>query len=538
MISNKISVLRKYPPARCKLLSYSLFNLFAARGTLFLIVVISSMIVQHVAEQLNNVNKKPNKFSNSFSRFYSTRTASSKERFIPEYGLNLNKNQLVIKTEHGPVLGKRVKTLIKNSSNRIEEHQVDAFLGLPYGKAPIDHLRFGKPLPLDKPFGPGFVFNATIPPDSCIQLNDTFFGEFRGSTMWNANTPLSEDCLTLSIWAPAKRLNKPNKLLPVLVWIYGGAFYSGSIALDLYDGAILAAQGDLVVVSINYRVASFGFLFLDRPDAPGNVGVLDQLLAVRWIKKNIRSFGGDPDSITLFGESAGAATISYLILSPIVEKGLFHRAILQSGAATSPWALMTHETGIYRSLRLAENLGCLKPRLKYELNKKKELVEVHDLRRYGDFDFRNDPNIVKCLQDVDALELISNEPNDTSVIEFPFVPIVDGYILPEDPSILLQKADLQPFPVLLGSVTNEANYFLVYQITELLKLNETINVSQKKLENVIRKHFDEDPLIKDAIVQKYTNWKNPEDIETNLETIDHVFGDVKFSCPMNAFARR
>lgn len=525
-------------PAACR--KVFLNNLFTGRCIVFLIFVISSLTVQHVAEQIapnssfSNYKKKSNLLPSPLDQHYSTRTASDKNRLIPEnHFSDIKRNPLIVQTTNGLVLGKRTKALIKPSSNRAEEHDVDAFLGLPYGRAPINELRFQRPLPLEKPWSG--IFNATTPADSCIQLNDTFFGQFRGSNMWNANSPLSEDCLTVNLWVPS---NRPNRLLPVLVWIYGGAYYSGSISLDLYDGAILAAKGDVVLISINYRVASFGFLYLDREDAPGNVGFIDQILAVRWIKKNVRAFGGDPDSITLFGESAGAATISFMITSPQVEEGLFHRAILQSGAVTSPWTLASHDVAIYRSLRLAENLGCIKASLKYELNEQKQLVEVQDMRRYKDYDYRTDPKLVKCMQAVDALQLINSEPNNTRVIEFPFVPVVDGRLIPEDPFTMLQKHNFKHIPVLLGGNTNEAVYFLVYQLTELLKLNETMHVSRKKLEEVIRKHFEEDDLVLDAIVFKYLNWQDPEDVEKNLQIVDNVFGDPKFFCPMNEFARR
>lgn len=326
-----------------------------------------------------------------------------------------------------------------------------------------------------------------------------------------------------------------------MVWVYGGAFYSGSIAIDIYDALIFAARGDVVIVSINYRVASLGFFFLDRKDTPGNVALLDQILALEWIKKNIKSFGGDPDSITLFGESAGAASIAFLIISPNTPKNLFHRAILQSGAATSPWSISKHEVTIYRSLRIAENVGCIKQTVnlfKTELDKQNRHVEVQDLRRYKNYDYKNDPDLVKCLQRKDPLELLRNEPNNTSAIEFPFVPIVDGDLLPEDPSILLKKRDFKPIPVLVGSVTNEAIYFLVYHLYEYLKINQTNYITHEILEKIIRENIDEDDLILDAIVQKYTNWKNPNDLEKNQEIIDNLFGDVKFTCSMNVLSER
>ena len=187
MIFNQKTACRLNRPACFKLILFnsSSNNLFTIRKIFLLIFIISStLIVQHVAEQ--SFSKRSSMFLNSFNQ--SPKATDHKDRLIPENNLNnLRKNPLVIQTLNGPVLGKRVKTLLKPSTNRVEEHDVDAFLGLPYGKAPINELRFQRPMPLDKSWN-GYVFNATSQPDSCIQIFDTFFGEFRGSTMWNANT--------------------------------------------------------------------------------------------------------------------------------------------------------------------------------------------------------------------------------------------------------------------------------------------------------------------------------------------------------------
>lgn len=111
------------------------------------------------------------------------------------------------------------------------------------------------------------------------------------------------------------------------------------------------------VVSMQYRVASLGFLFLGTPDAPGNAGLFDQLLALRWVRDNVRAFGGDPDRVTLFGESAGAVSVSMHLLSPL-SKDLFARAILESGSPTAPWALRSRQEALNRSLLLAKTVGC------------------------------------------------------------------------------------------------------------------------------------------------------------------------------------
>lgn len=127
------------------------------------------------------------------------------------------------------------------------------------------------------------------------------FPNFSGSQMWNANTELSEDCLYLNVVVPRPRPKKAT----VMVWIYGGGFYSGTSTLDVYDLQTLAAEENVIMVSMQYRVASLGFLYSGKDDAPGSVGLLDQTLALKWIQRNIHKFGGDPNKVCLFGESAG-----------------------------------------------------------------------------------------------------------------------------------------------------------------------------------------------------------------------------------------
>jgi para-nitrobenzyl esterase len=149
---------------------------------------------------------------------------------------------------------------------------------------------------------------------------------------WMA-TKISEDCLTLNVWTPAHRA--PGPRLPVMVWIYGGAFIGGSSGTAFYDGAHFAER-NVVLVSFNYRLGRFGFFAhpaLTRTDPHGllgNYGLMDQIAALKWVKANIAAFGGDPDNVTVFGESAGAISVNYLLTSPLA-KGLFAKAIAQSG---------------------------------------------------------------------------------------------------------------------------------------------------------------------------------------------------------------
>ena len=209
---------------------------------------------------------------------------------------------LVIHTNTGKVKGKTVTTPIGG--------EVDAWYSIPYAKPPVGELRFRHPRPIDRW---NEVKDTTGLPNSCWQTVDDFFGNFEGATMWNANTPMSEDCLYLSVIVPKPRA----KNVPVVVWVYGGGFYSGTSTLDVYDYRILAENQDVIVVAPHYRVANLGFMYLGTGDVPGNSGLFDQLLAFQWIHDNIAFFGGNPNNITLMGESAGAAAISMHLLSPL-----------------------------------------------------------------------------------------------------------------------------------------------------------------------------------------------------------------------------
>ncbi|KAI1278412.1 Acetylcholinesterase [Halotydeus destructor] len=384
--------------------------------------------------------------------------------------------------------------------------QVDAFLGIPFAEPPVGKYRFRHPRPIDKWSG---VFNASSRPSSCFQTVDTFFGEFAGTDVWNANTPMSENCLTLNIWVPRPR----PKAAAVMVWIYGGGFYSGTITLDLYDGRILAAEENIILVAINYRVASLGFLFLNHPDAPGNAGMYDQLMALQWIKDNIESFGGNSDNITLFGESAGAVSVAFHLLSPL-SRSLFSQAILQSGGPTCPWGILDHKEAITRTLHLAEAVGC-----------------PHSPK---------DPlSVIDCLRKVDPMSLVTNETANLGVVEFPFTPIIDGAFLDESPEISMQTKNFKKTKLLLGSDSEEGNYFIVYHLTELFRKTEDVYVSRQDFVNTVR---DLNPYVskvgQDAIIFQYTDWVDPEDSSRNRDAVDKMVGDYHFTCHVNELADR
>jgi len=203
---------------------------------------------------------------------------------------------------------------------------VQTFLGIPYAAPPVGDLRWKPPMAPENwsAVRPASEFGAR-----CMQ------GAIFGDMVFRDAGP-SEDCLTLNVWTPAK---DPGEKLPVMVWIYGGGYRAGGTSEPRQDGQFLAKRG-VVVVSMNYRLGAFGFFVLPElaaesgKKAAGNYGLLDQVAALRWVQRNIAVFGGNPQNVTIFGESAGSFSVSALMASP-VARGLFQKAIGESGAAFS-----------------------------------------------------------------------------------------------------------------------------------------------------------------------------------------------------------
>lgn len=203
------------------------------------------------------------------------------------------------------------------------DQQVDAFLGIPYAAPPIADLRWAPPVSAEPWLT---TFDATKFGPSCPQILDQ-------DGQYPVNAETSEDCLSLNIWAP----NEKDALHPVMFWIHGGGFLHGGSSAEAMNGQALAEQG-VVVVTFNYRLGRLGFFAhpdltaeASRTGAPiANYGIQDQIAALKWVHDNVASFGGDPDNVTIFGESAGGISVAFLMTSPAAE-GLFQKAIIQSG---------------------------------------------------------------------------------------------------------------------------------------------------------------------------------------------------------------
>jgi para-nitrobenzyl esterase len=226
-----------------------------------------------------------------------------------------------------------------------EEAGLQTFLGVPYAQPPVGERRFCPPEPASPWTGVrrAVEFGAS-PPQQAMML------PLPGMDVGT----MDEDCLYLNVYTPAADAARR----PVMVWIHGGGFVIGSGSQPIYDGAPLARRGEIVVVTINYRLGPLGFLYLkdlcpDLPGAAGNLGIRDQVLALEWVRDNIAAFGGDPQNVTIFGESAGGMSVGTLLGMP-AARGLFARAIPQSGAAHN---VHNRETATRVAAHFLEELG-------------------------------------------------------------------------------------------------------------------------------------------------------------------------------------
>ncbi len=221
--------------------------------------------------------------------------------------------------------------IVETSKGKLEgvrKGDLCVFRGVPFAQPPVGDLRYRGPRPVDAWSG---VLDATSVGPRAMQVPNELFETVLGRAP--KQPPMDEDCLNLNVWTPG--LDGGRR--PVMVWIHGGGFTIGAGSEPLYNGAFLASRGDVVVVTINYRLGAFGFLYMaDFADKEGepcaNFGMLDQVAALEWVRDEIAAFGGDPDNVTVFGESAGAMAVGILMASPAAS-GLFRRAIMQSGAA-------------------------------------------------------------------------------------------------------------------------------------------------------------------------------------------------------------
>jgi len=385
--------------------------------------------------------------------------------------------------------------------------EVYSFKGIPYAKPPVDGLRFRRPVAADKLEEP---FEATTLPNACPQTVASAFPDFKGETMWNANTNMSEDCLYLNIWVPAAVFDEKSEKVPVMFWIYGGGFFSGSSSLEIYDGAVLAATQDIVVVSAQYRLGPLGFLYLGIDEAPGNMGLIDQTLALQWTRDTIEYFSGNSNSITITGESCGSSAVGYHLVSPL-SKSLIKRGVMMSGLPEDLYSFKTPEVAKSHAFALARDVGCKQ---------------------------KNPKEVVECLRKVDGDKLRTFQwKHYKKILDFPFMPTIDGYFLPDYPETLIKKGKAKRGELLIGSTQDEGTYFLLYHYLNYLSHVKPTHVSRDRFEDMMNELFqDWSEAQREAIIAEYTNWKNPEDGYANLHHLGEALGDALFVCKNRKFA--
>lgn len=310
------------------------------------------------------------------------------------------------------VTGGRIEGVVKDS--------LTIYKGVPFAAPPVGELRWRDPQPVQPWQG---VRKADASGPDCMQDAAVLKYLDKGQT-------LSEDCLYLNVWTPAKAATEK---LPVMVWIHGGGFVGGTISTPFYDGTHLAQKG-AVIVSLSYRLGRFGFmahpeLSKESGHGSGNYGIQDQIAALKWVQANIAKFGGDPKNVTIFGESAGAISVSILCGSPLA-KGLFARAISESGGSFTPPA-----TGAMGNPTLAA-------------------AEANGVRFFAGLGAAD----LKAARALSA-DTIQNNPRGTATGRS-FWPAFDGYVRTGDQYLQYQQGKYNDTPVLIGTNADEGALFV------------------------------------------------------------------------------
>uniref|UniRef100_A0A8C6G8I9 Carboxylic ester hydrolase n=1 Tax=Mus spicilegus TaxID=10103 RepID=A0A8C6G8I9_MUSSI len=387
-------------------------------------------------------------------------------------------------TKLGWVQGKQATVL-----GRLEP--VNVFLGIPFAAPPLGPLRFSKPQP---PIPWDNLREATAYPNLCFQNLEWLFIYQNLLKVSYPKLGMSEDCLYLNIYAPCHANNGSS--LPVMVWIPGGGFETGSASI--FDGSALAVYEDVLVVTIQYRLGIFGFFTTQNQHAPGNWAFWDQLAALLWVRENIKYFGGNPDSVTIFGSSAGAISISSLILSPL-SADLFHRAIMQSGVAIIP-SLKSSDNDLKHDLQVVANV-C-------------------------DCNVSDSKALLKCLREKSSLELMSLSQKAKS-----FTRVVDGSFFSEEPLELLSQKTSKIVPSIIGVNNQECGYILPVRDTPEILLGSNESTALTLIHTLL--HIPTQHLY--IVTKEYFHGKHsPTDIR---DTLLDLFGDVFFVVPGLVTAR-
>ncbi|XP_059909083.1 bile salt-activated lipase-like [Gadus macrocephalus] len=393
----------------------------------------------------------------------------------------------VVQTEGGKVKGK--------NQNMGLLHSVDVFKGIPFADVP------GRwELPKRHPGWDG-VLQAIKYQKRCLQV-----------TLLQLSSQGSEDCLYLNIHVPQGGLSL-SKALPVMVYIFGGAFLLGAsndvpfLGNSLYDGNEMADRGGVIVVSVNYRVGSLGFLSTGDARMPGNYGLWDQHAAISWVKRNIEAFGGNPDNITIFGQSAGAASVNYQMLSPY-SKGLFRRAISQCGVALSPWAIQLDPMATTK--KVARKVGC-------RTTNEEEMLLCLKI---------TDPVGITMAAKLNLLLMLGPSPV-MNLLEF--TPVVDGDFIPDHPSRLFNNT--ADFDYLAGVNSMDGHLFAGVDVPSInQRRKETTAAQVKKLISGLTQQKGAEAI--QSVYSMYSaNWGSVPQQDMVKKTVTDIETDYLFLVP-------
>uniref|UniRef100_A0A668VZC7 Carboxylesterase type B domain-containing protein n=1 Tax=Oreochromis aureus TaxID=47969 RepID=A0A668VZC7_OREAU len=427
----------------------------------------------------------------------------------------------IVSTSYGKVRGIR-----KELNNEILG-PVEQYLGVPYATAPIGERRFQPP---EAPGSWQEIRNATHFAPVCpqnvhgvlpeIMLPVWFTDNLDAAATYVQNQ--SEDCLYLNIYVPTEdgpltkkhdesSMNRPRdedirdrRKKPVMLFIHGGSYMEGSG--NMFDGSVLAAYGNVIVVTMNYRLGVLGFLCTGDQSAKGNYGLLDQIQALRWLNENIGHFGGDPERITIFGSGAGAACVNLLILSHHSE-GLFQRAIAQSGSAISSWSV-NYRPQIYTKI-LAKKVGCTT----------------------GD-----NAELVDCLRRKNFRELVDQDIQPARY-HIAFGPVVDGDVVPDDPEILMQQGEFLNYDILLGVNQGEGLKFVDDSEGEDGISAASFDYTISNFVDNLYGYPDGKDILRETIKFMYTDWADRDNSDMRRKTLLALFTDHQWVAPAVATAK-
>jgi para-nitrobenzyl esterase len=358
--------------------------------------------------------------------------------------------------------------IVQTDKGRVEgttEEGIHVFKGIPYAAPPVGTLRWRPPQDVE---AWSDVRKADTFGKACIQ--PVYEDSLDGSEPVGEQ---SEDCLYLNVWAPGVDPAAPK---PVMVWIHGGAFKVGASHITMFSGLPFAQKG-AVVVSFNYRLGNLGFfahpaLEQESPNGPVNFGLQDQIAALEWVKRNIAAFGGDPNNVTIFGQSAGGMSVLALFASPLAS-GLFHKGISQS-----PYAIpeFTREKAIELGSKVATGLFKLGPD-----------ATPADLRAV--------PPEVFAVKTMDGPE--GQEP--VQVPGLAPVPVIDGVVLTKGIRDAFQAGDQKALPLIIGSTSNEASVLAAFGMKPGAVMQKVIESGGEDIEkalNALKQLYDDDPEVK------------------------------------------